>query len=396
MAKKLISYRIQLFVLCLSLGLFIFQLEPIMAERGISTSTILTVFSIIQILSIFATVYWGKLVHGSKRGYVIIRIGIAIRIAVIVFMCFHVQNTLFIALVILYNTVSGSLDIANEAQLMKWASEKHQNFGRIRMFASLGFSISGLVASVLLKTTDSIDSVIIFALFINIIFLVMSFYQPIKIQAFQEEKQSSIKLDTSIYLLMFLILITLALPNSFGILMNLHYREELGTTLSTAVFFSGISILFSAGVSEVTAFWFIERIIEKLGAKKTILLGMLASVCRWIIASFFHSPWVFTLTFLFHGINFAFMYMGFMFIVKKRFGNESIGKVMTLYAVISSLTSAVITQSFKLIMRFSDTFMILKIYVLISIIICLIYYLVFWNNSNYEESGQKKGEINSN
>lgn len=35
MTTKLISYRIQLFVLCLSLALFIFQFEPIMAARGI-------------------------------------------------------------------------------------------------------------------------------------------------------------------------------------------------------------------------------------------------------------------------------------------------------------------------------------------------------------------------
>lgn len=49
--------------------------------------------------------------------------------------------------------------------------------------------------------------------------------------------------------------------------MNLHYREELGTTLSTAVFFSGISILFSAGVSEVTAFWFVDRSLVNLVQK---------------------------------------------------------------------------------------------------------------------------------
>ncbi|MDF2558273.1 MAG: maltose permease [Bacillales bacterium] len=392
MTSKLISYRIQLFVLCLSLGLFIFQLEPIMAARGISTSTILTVFSVVQILSIFATLFWGKIVHGSKKGYMVIRVGIVIRITVIALMCFHVQNTIFIALAILYNTVSGSLDIANEAQLMKWVSEENQNFGRIRMFASLGFSISGLAASFLLKLTNSIDSIIVFALIINSFFLAMSFYRPIKIKPTLEEKHVATKLDSSIILLMFLILILLALPNSFGVLMNLHYREQLGTTLRTAVFFSGISILFSAGVSEVTAFWYIDRIIEKIGANRTILLGMLASVCRWVIAAFFNSPWVFTFSFLFHGINFAFMYMGFMSIVKKRFGNESIGKIMTIYAVISSLTSAAITQSFKIAMRFSNTFMILKAFIFISITMCLAFYLFFWKDPRYAESNFEKIE----
>ena len=391
MTTKLIAYRIQLFVLCLSLSIFIFQLEPIMAARGIATSTVVTVFSIIQVLSIFATIFWGKLVHGSKNGYWIVRIGVAIRIIVIGLMCLHVENTIFIALAILYNTVSGSVDIANEAQLLKWSSEENQNFGRIRMFASFGFSISGLVASALLKATDTIDSVIIFALFINLIFMVTSFYRPIKIKPIQDDKKVTIKLDFSIILMMFLILITLALPNSFGIIMNLHFRDELGTTLSTAVFLSGISILLSSGVSEVTAFWFIDRIINKIGARKTIMIGMSASIFRWMIAASFHSPWMFTLSFLFHGVNFAFMYMGFMTIVRNRFGNDSIGKVMTIYSVISSITAAMITQSFNLIMKYSDTFMILKLFTVMSVVICVAFYIAFWKNPKYAENGKSLG-----
>ncbi|MDF2535566.1 MAG: major facilitator transporter [Bacillales bacterium] len=388
MTTKLFAYRIQLFVLCLSLGIFIFQLEPIMASRGIATSTVVTVFSVIQVLSIFSTIFWGKLVHGSEKGYWVVRIGVAFRIVVIGLMCLHVENTIFIALAILYNTVSGSVDIANEAQLLKWSAEEHQNFGRIRMFASFGFSISGLVSSALLKVTDTIDSVIVFALIINLVFMVTSFYRPVKIKPIQDHKKVAFKLDFSIILMMFLILITLALPNSFGIIMNLHFREELGTTLSTAVFLSGISILFSAGVSEVTAFWFIDRVINKIGARKTILIGMSASIFRWMLAASFHSPWMFTLSFLFHGINFAFMYMGFMTIVKRRFGNDSIGKVMTIYSVISSITAAIITQSFNLIMKFSDTFMILKLFVIISVVLCVAFYLAFWKNPKYAENGK--------
>jgi MFS family permease len=218
--------------------------------------------------------------------------------------------------------------------------------------------------------------------------MVTSFYRPVKIKPIQDHKKVAFKLDFSIILMMFLILITLALPNSFGIIMNLHFREELGTTLSTAVFLSGISILFSAGVSEVTAFWFIDRVINKIGARKTILIGMSASIFRWMLAASFHSPWMFTLSFLFHGINFAFMYMGFMTIVKRRFGNDSIGKVMTIYSVISSITAAIITQSFNLIMKFSDTFMILKLFVIISVVLCVAFYLAFWKNPKYAENGK--------
>lgn len=180
MTSKLITYRIQLFILALSSAIFSFQLEPFLSSRGVSTSTVITVYSIAQIISIAFTLLWAKLVHESNRGHVIVRIGVLIRICIIglMFICFNIN--LLVCLVFMYYTVASCLDIANEARVMKWSSEQNQNFGKIRLFGSLGYAASGLVATTIIAMTGKIDYVILFAFLINIIVVSLSFYRPLK------------------------------------------------------------------------------------------------------------------------------------------------------------------------------------------------------------------------
>ncbi len=387
MTSQLIAYRVQIFCLSLSFSLFIFQLEPIMINRGISSSTAISVYSIAQILTILATMLWSKLVLSSSRGYVIIRVGILLRLATIAIMCFHVDNTIFIEMVLLYNTVASSIDIVNEGQIMNWAAEDDANFGRIRLFGSFGYSISGIVTSLLLLAFGTIDSVLYFALFINAAFLIMSLYRPVKLKAAQQKNnlKRTIKFDASLWFLICLVSLMITIPNSFGVIMNLHYRNELGTSFDVAVFWSGIAILLSAGISEMSAFFYIDRLLNKLGAKKVIMIGMYACIIRWIIAAFCIAPWTFTATFLFHGISFCFIYMGFMMLVRIRYGNDAIGKALSSYMVLVSVMTALLTQLFNLVLVFATSTTILILFVFLSSAICAAFYLGFWNNRKYDE-----------
>ncbi len=387
MTSQILAYRVQIFCLSLSFSLFIFQLEPIMMNRGISSSTAISVYSVAQVLIILSTLFWSKLVLSSSRGYIMIRIGVLIRLATIAIMCFHIENTIFITIVLLYHTVANGIDIVNEGQIMNWAAEEQADFGRIRLFGSFGYSISGIVTSLLLLAFGTIDAVLYFALFINSVFLLMSLYRPVRLKPAQQEVKvkNKIKFDASQWFLICLIALMITVPNSFGVIMNLHYRSELGTTFDMAVFWSGIAVLLSSGISEMSSFFYIDRLLGKLGAKKVIMIGMLACVLRWIIAAFCTAPWAFTLTFLFHGINFCFIYMGFMMLVRIRYGNEAIGKALASYMVLVSVMTALLTQLFNVVLAFATSTMILFFFIIISAAICALFYLVFWNNPKYAE-----------
>ncbi|MFC5452098.1 MFS transporter [Paenibacillus aestuarii] len=383
MNSKLVTYRIQLLVLTLSAGIFSFQLEPFLFARGVATSKIIAVYSIVQISSVIFTLFWGKIIHESDKGYLIIRSGILIRVAAISLMCFNIHNTMLVSAVFLYFFVASCLDLANEAQLMKWTSEEHQNFGRIRMFGSLGFAISGLVAAAIIGLMKTINSVIFFALLMNMIFVLLSFFRPLKTAGIKKRGKTRVRIDASTILLLVLIQIPLIIPYCFNLIMNLHFRDSLGTTLESAIFFSGLSLLFSAGISEISAFMFIQTVIEKIGPKKTILIGLIASVVRWSLATFSHSPWTFSVTFLFHGICFAFTYMGFLTIVKKRFGNDAISKMLTISSVCVAVMSAILSQVFGFVLKRSDTFTILALFTFTCAACAITYYLVFWKNPKY-------------
>lgn len=176
------------------------------------------------------------------------------------------------------------------------------------------------------------------------------------------------------------IIVPMVLPYCFNFIMNYHYREALGLSLEAAVLFSGIAVLFSAGISEIPSMMFIHRIIEKIGPKNVVIIGLLASIIRWTIASVAHSPLIFATTFLFHGICFTFTYIGFTTIVKNRLGNDAISKVMTLMSLFIAITAAIMSQVFNYFIQYYDTFAILKSFVVISII-CAVAFVIVANKS---------------
>lgn len=366
MKSKLFTYRIKFLMLSLSGGILGIQLEPFLSSRGISTATIITVFGIGQLISMACTLIWARLIHESNNGHVVYRMGVMIRICIVglMFVCFN--NYLLICLVLMYYMTASCLDLANEARVMKWSSEENQDFGRIRLFGSLGFAVSGLVASVIVLITEKIDYVILFAFCLNIIVVSLSFYRPVRTPAIIKKNDSGVKLDVRTKIMLICVVIPMVLPACFNFILNYHYREYLGLSLEEAVLFSGLAVLFSAGLSEIPAMMFIQRIIEKLGPKNIVIIGLIASVLRWTFASVAHSPLLFTTTYLLHGICFSFTYIGFTTLVKNRLGNDSIPKVLTLVSFLVAMSSVILSQMFKYFIQYFDTFMILKCFIIIS------------------------------
>lgn len=384
MTSNLVTFRMQMLILMLSTGIFSLQLEPFLTSRGITTQTIIIIYSIVQFLSIFFTLFWGKIIHSSDKGYLIIRFGVMARAIVIGLMCFHVDNAFLIVLVFLYFFLAGGLNVANEAQLLRWCSEEKQDFGRVRLFGSVGFAISGLVATVVIALTGTIDSIIFFAFLINIFFVFLSLYRPLKPGAVKKKaKEDSFKLNAKTLLLLVLVIIPLTLPLCFNLIMNFHFREGMDSSMNAAIFFSGLALFFSAGLSETTAFVYVERILAKIGPNKLIFIGLLASVLRWEIASVAHTPLLFSCTYLLHGICFTFTYMGALSIIKKKFGDDSIGKTMTVFSVVFAGLSVVLSQMFIYFLNYSDTFAILQLFTVTSIVCCIVYYFVFWRDKRY-------------
>ncbi|MEH6943250.1 MFS transporter [Bacillus sp. JJ722] len=378
MALSTTVFRIQLLAFSLITSLLIFQYEPLMSDKGVPISLSLVIFSISQIIIMLATLFWGKAITYVQNGNRLIEISLIIRIIITSIMYFIEQNDLFILLFLLYHTVSSSIDITFEGMLGRWAYNQNRPFGKFRLFGSIGYASSGLIASFIYALTKQIDFLLLFIMVINIIILVGTILFPLNVQMKNRVKQKKEPIDKKVYLLILLGALITNLPNSFGVVLNSHYRSTFHLTVEEATFYTGLALLVGSCISEVTGFYYVDRLIQRFQAKNIILIGMMLCLIRWLIAIFADSSVMFTATYIFHGISFALIYLGCVTFVKETHGEESVNKTVINFSLMAALIGFLFTQLFSVVLTYYTTGFLLGLFIIISLFVSLLYYYYYW------------------
>ncbi|MCL6573613.1 MAG: MFS transporter, partial [Bacillus sp. (in: Bacteria)] len=335
-------------------------------------------YSSSQMVIMLATLFWGKAITYVKNKNRLIQISLCIRLIITGMMFIVEQNTLFIVLFLLYHTVSSSIDIAFEGLLARWAFANQRHFGRFRLFGSIGYASSGLVASLIYALTKDVNYLLIFIMGINLVILVGTMLFPLQVEVNKHSKRKKVQMGKKVYFLLFLGVLITTLPNSFGIVLNNHYRTSLHLSIEEAVFYGGIAILIGSFLSEGTGFFFADRLIQKFHAKNIILIGMILSIIRWILAVFAESPLFFTATYLFHGVSFVFIYLGCVTFIKEELGEESITETVINFSLLAALTGFLFTQLFLVVLSIYTTGFLLVLFIIISLIVTIFYYYCYW------------------
>ncbi|HZJ86877.1 MAG TPA: MFS transporter, partial [Erysipelothrix sp.] len=191
-----------------------------------------------------------------------------------------------------------------------------QSYGKIRSFGSLGYAIAGYFGGYL---THQFGLPIIFIVFsfTFLIPLLFVYHLPnIETPHHLSQNESglykqlfSIKEYKSILILSFLMIgSTSSMSTFFGI----YIQNYAGLDLK----FLGLTILLSAG-SEVPMMFVSDKIINRIGAYRVLMLASFFTFLRFVVYVFLPSKFWITLVSLTHGIGYGSGYTALMHLIEK-------------------------------------------------------------------------------
>ncbi|MCL1935360.1 MAG: MFS transporter [Defluviitaleaceae bacterium] len=365
-------YKIQFFTLLASAAILSFQYELFMLDRGVHIALALLVFGIGQTSGLLTSIVIRKyidIINQSK----LFQISLCVRTLTMLIMFFTQNHILFISLFLIYN-INSSAGFLFESNVAKWSSENSIRFSTLRMFGSTGFAVAGFLATFLYNLTGSLNFILLFLATLNGLNAFFSFKIPFKkSEKIQSEELIIISAKTRILIILCATISTL--PGAFGIILNNTYRYYFGLNVNDALFFASLSVLLGSFVSELVGFKTVDILVKKFNAKKTILIGIVISLIRWI-ATFFAPNHIFlTATYLTHGFTFAYVYLGILAYIKQKETN----KVVMEFFIFSNIISLVLVQLTNLLLEFftnSSVAIALSIINFVSLILFVFVYIV--------------------
>lgn len=371
-------FRGQLFFFMIVSAIFTFQYEVMMMERGVSLSTALSIFGVSQIMAMASMFIWGKVVQKSRNVNLLIQVALGVRIVALLAMYFMGSNWFFIGLFLLYSTIWGSIDVVFEGRLTQWVYNNGLSFGKFRLWGSIGWAVSGFLVSGLYLFIHEANTILLFLALVNVLILLGSLKCPIQVERVADSVEKK-PMERRYIVLLVLSALIFVLPDSFGIVLNNHYREMFGLTVERAVFYTGVALIFGAFISEVPALLVVDRLIKRFGPKKIIMTGMVLSCLRWVFAvTVNHTPLWFTMNFLFHGIVFAFIYVGCLNYVQDRLGSEATSTIVINFTLIAGIIGFVKTQLLSLVLNFHTTNVVLIGFIGISLLVTGLYWGLYY------------------
>lgn len=273
-------------------------------DVGLSGSEVGIIAAFQQMIAIFTLPAWGMLADRYGRKKIII---MTLMISAVLIQSFmHKGNTsyyiIFIILTTIFTSSYASLMDSIIIDFIRYY-EKY-SFGEIRLWASVGWAttttISGnIFTHIPLTYIFPLAGIVMFS---NAILMLFAF-KPLPIKTLQVldikvvlRTISSNRFLVIFYLLMFAY--GIASPPAF-LYINVYMNAIGGTAAQLGYVFA------IQAMSELPFFFLGKYIIQKAGARKTLLVSILITAFRYLLMSYIHNPAYILLLSLIHGFTFA-------------------------------------------------------------------------------------------
>ena len=280
-----IIYRIQLYMYSVLTAMWIFQYEPLMLVKNVGTSVSLQVLTLVQLIVIGSLFLYGKLLKQGKWRNFVICCTLVVRIVLSLLLFIVNEPTIFVMAFMIYQIGAVGCDIFYESSVLEEVNRKGLDFGKFRMFGSLGYATSGFIVSGILLLGFDTSALMILSAGINLILLFLQLKAPFsKTRNLQNISRSKVKIPFQATLLILACALITTLPGSFGYLFNGYLREQFSLPLQQVTLYVSIAVFLGSCVSEVSAFYVVDAWIRKVGAQRILIVGFLASILRWALA----------------------------------------------------------------------------------------------------------------
>ncbi|HGL5645142.1 TPA: MFS transporter [Enterococcus faecium] len=361
--------RAQLFLFSIVSAMLIFQYEPLMFSKGVSSDISIKTLTAVQILIVVSVYLYRFLFKKYSKKNTIIRLSLILRIVVSLFMYATQSSDLFVVMFVLLQIVSTGLDIYFESSIMSWITAEKKDFGKYRMFGSLGYATSGFWISLFLVLLRNVSYMLLLVCAINLVLLFSNITKPIPntIEKITIEKIQGKKVPRIYYLFFAFCTLIITLPNSFGYILNSHLRNEYDLDLNKATFYASIAVFIGSCISEMFGFFAIDSVIRRFSPLKVVFIGFIFSGLRWFFALVSTSEEMFISTYLLHGISFAFIFIGSIHFIASVSDTIEMGELSMRFSFFANIMGIILAQLYSIMLPYIGTQGIIWVFLFVCI-----------------------------
>jgi MFS transporter, PPP family, 3-phenylpropionic acid transporter len=217
-----------------------------------------------------------------------------------------VQGFPALALVIFFYGLFGSAIVPLlDSHTLEIARKYNSDFGRMRVWGSVSWSISTLLTGALIQRADIRFLFYFFAIVMGMLFLV-SFFQP---ERAAQEKSSDGRNFRELFrldILVFLVSVFLLYTSSGAVLTFFSiYMDRIGAAESLI----GLSWAVSA-LSEIPVLIFAVAILRRIGSAGLLRVAFVFYALRWLALAYITQPYLAVSVSLMHGLSFGAFLIG--------------------------------------------------------------------------------------
>ena len=292
-------------------------------SKGFSSVEIGILMAVTPTLSVIANPFWFK--RSSRKGSpsVMGMLSIVSAIAVWgVFLTPTFESSLIAMSLFAFFAVS--VIPISESVVVPSLRSKGKRFNRARAYGTMGYSATALISGILLSKGFVIIFIIASVSLLTAA-VVSRAYPSKRILERNECEMDSTPLPIEFYLLVLAGVASITV-GAFGSTFLPLLTSEMGYDLSSAGFSFSLMAL-----SELPFLFFAEKIIDRIGNTRLLLVGIFATGLRWFLTSIAPSFPVFLLFQALHGINYIVVYYSVTNFIHKNFEESKATRALTIY-----------------------------------------------------------------
>ncbi len=324
-------------------------------SKGFSSIEIGILMAVTPTLSIIANPFWFR--RSSRIGGPSV-MGIASVVSAVSVWAVFVSpdfETSLIAMCFFAFFVVSIIPIA-ESVVVPSLRNKGKHFDRVRLFGTIGYSITALISGIILKY-GFVSIFIMATVSLSTVALVSRTYPTGR-----KLKRSDKEIDSSSLPLQFYLLLLAGVASitigAFGATFLPVLTSERGFDVSSAGF--AFSLM---AFSEVPFLFFAEKVVERLGNTRLLVIGIFATGLRWFLTSMATSFPIFLLLQMLHGINYIVVYYSVMNYIHTRFEASKATRALTVYWIsttglsylLGSVLGGVLIRAFGIVRVYTAT-----------------------------------------
>lgn len=292
-------------------------------SKGFSSVEIGILMAVTPTLSVIANPFWFKRSNRKGGPSVMGTLSFVSAIAVWgVFLTPTFESSLIAMSLFAFFAVS--VIPISESVVVPSLRSKGKRFNRARAFGTIGYSATALISGILLSRGFVIIFIIASVSLLTAA-AVSRTYPSKRILERNESEMDSTPLPIEFYLLVLAGVASITV-GAFGSTFLPLLTSEMGYDLSSAGFSFSLMAL-----SEVPFLFFAEKIIDRIGNTRLLLVGIFATGLRWFLTSIAPSFPVFLLFQALHGINYIVVYYSVTNFIHKNFEENKATRALTIY-----------------------------------------------------------------